>query len=348
MKSTFSVPGASPGASPARHARNHGPLLPWKHLPGVSSTVGGGIRGVDLSCRRLAVSAAACLATLLLFGESCRRPAPPPLGRETRASLGTVGVYSVGPPLDASLSGPVGVGKQSLEGAAKGGGIGLLSGAGGGALTGAGVGLFCGPFVPVCVPVFAIFGAAAGGAGGLVVGSTIGAANRGVNAIPTDAADGARAAFSAALAGRELQAEMRRRVLDVAGGEGGNRLDLGGEDTLDPAPTPDYGRFAERGAHAVLEVGIVHLALSGKGGRNPRLVLAIDARARLIRIPDNHVLWSDQHLTFESPRANLSEWTADDSRLLRSELDHGLDFLAARIAGGVFPEARVALRTGGS
>src|SRR5262249_25262603 len=152
----------------------------------------GGIRFVDLLCRRVTVGAAACLATLLLFGQGCRRPAPPSLGEETRASLGPVGVYSVGPPLDTSLSGPIGVGKQSLEGAAKGGGIGLASGAGGGALTGAGLGLICGPFAPMCVPVFAIWGAAIGAAGGLVVGSTTGAVNRGVNAIPTDAAEGAR------------------------------------------------------------------------------------------------------------------------------------------------------------
>ena len=344
MSSTSSVP----GASPVPDAWHHG-ARSWRHrLPsiGVSNTVDGGIRAVDPSCRRLAVSAAACFATLLLFGQGCRRPAPRLLGQETRASLGTVGVYSVGPTLDASLSGPVGVGKQSLEGATKGGGIGLLSGAGGGALTGAGVGLFCGPLAPVCVPVLALWGAALGGAGGLVVGSTTGAVNRGVNAIPTDVAEGVRAALAAALAGRDLQAEMRRRVLDVAGGKGGDRMDLGGGNTLDPGPIPDYGRFAERGARAVLEVGIVHLALSGKGGRNPRLALTIDARARLIRIPDNRVLWSDEHLTFESPRTNLSEWTADDSRLLRSELDHGLDFLATRISGGVFPEARVALLEG--
>ena len=306
------------------------------------------IRSVDLSRRRVVLPAAACLATLLLLGQGCRRPAPPSLAEETRASLGPVGVYSVGPPLDASLSGPIGVGKQSLEGAAKGGGIGLASGAGGGALTGAGLGLVCGPLAPLCVPVFALWGAAIGGAGGLLVGSTTGAVNRGVNAIPTDAAEGAKAAFSAALAGRELQAEMRRRVLEVAAGDAAERIDLGGESSATTVPTPDYGHFAERGARAVLEVGIARLELDGKGGRNPRLVLVIDARARLIRLPDNHVLWSAEHLTFESPKAELLEWTADDSRLLRSELDHGLDFLAARVAAGVFPDTRVALAARGS
>src|SRR5262249_44676784 len=277
----------------------------------------GGIGFVDLSGRRVVVPSAACLATLLLFGQGCRRPAPPSLGEEARESLGPVGVYSVGPPLDASLSGPIGVGKQGLEGAAKGGGIGLASGAGGGALTGAGLGLVCGPFAPMCVPGVAIWGAAIGAAGGLVVGSTTGAVNRGVNAIPTDAAEGARTAFSAALAGRELQAELRRRVLDVAGGQAAERIDLGSGSIPTTVSTPDYGRFAQRGARAVLEVGIARLALDGKGGRNPRLVLVIDARARLIRLPDNYVLWSAEHLTFESPRAKLLEWTADDSRLLR-------------------------------
>ena len=108
MNGTFPVP----ATLPAQQARTSGPL-PRTH-PGVSNTVGSESRLMSPSHRGLAVSAA-CLATLLLVGQSCRRLAPPSLGHETRASLGTVGVYSVGPSLDASLSGPVGIGPQSLK-----------------------------------------------------------------------------------------------------------------------------------------------------------------------------------------------------------------------------------------
>src|SRR5262249_36598974 len=132
------------------------------------------------------------------------------------------------------------------------------------------------------------------------------------------------------------------------GGEAVERLDLGGGSNPPTVSTPDHGRFAERAARAALQGGIAPLAPAGKGGRHPPLVLAIDARARLHPGSANHVWGSAEHLTFESPRAKLSEWTADDSRLLRSELDHGLDFLAARIAAGVFPDTRVALAARGS
>src|SRR5437867_10122872 len=145
-----------------RLARNHCPL-PWNRpaSTSVSNTVGGesGVR-----CRGLAVLAAACLSTLLLsVVQGCRGSAPPPLGHETRASLGSVGVYSVGPPPDVSISGWVGVGRQRLKGAAKGGGIGFVSGLGVGALTGAGIGLACGPLAVLCSPALARWGRASGG-----------------------------------------------------------------------------------------------------------------------------------------------------------------------------------------
>ena len=321
----------------ARLARNHSPL-PWNHpaSTGVSNTVGG---ESSMRCRVLAVLAAACLSTLLLsVVQGCRRLAPPPLGHETRASLGSVGVYSVGPPPDVSISGSVGVGRQRLKGAAKGGGVGFVSGLGVGALTGAGIGLACGPLAVLCSPVLALWGGVIGGAGGLVTGSAIGAVHRGANATPTDVAESARAAIFAAITGRDLRADMRRRVLDV-GNKAGNWIDLGGDDAVDSASTVDYGRFTERGAHAVLEIGIVQLALTGEGGSNPDLVLTIQARARLIAIPDNRVLWSDEQLSFGSSEAQLSVWTAEDSRLLKSELDRGLEILARRIGSEVFPKA---------
>src|SRR5439155_6887627 len=158
------------------------------------------------------------------------------------------------------------------------------------------------------------------------------------NATPTDVAESARAAIFAAITGRDLRADMRRRVLDV-GNKAGNWIDLGGDDAVDSASTVDYGRFTERGAQAVLEIGIVQLALTGEGGSNPNLVLTIHARARLIAIPDNRVLWSDEQLSFGSSEAQLSVWTAEDSRLLKSELDRGLEILARRIGSEVFPEA---------
>jgi len=308
---------AVPGA---RYLRGHGLTL-------------GEPRTKSRSSRISAISMG--LATLLLFSQGCRNPAPPPLDQDIRASLGTVGVYSIGPTLNTSVSGPIGVREETLKGAAKGGGIGVLSGIGGGALTGAGVGLVCGPFAVICSPIFAVWGAAIGGTGGLVAGGTIGAVNHHAHAIPVDVADGARTAFAGAIAGRDLQADLRREIVSSASGSSGSWIDVGADGGTEPAPNPDYGRFAERGANSVLEVGIVHLVLDGEGGKDPELALAIDARTRLIRVPSNNVLWGDGHLSFESPKVPLSQWTADDSRLLKSEIDRGVQVLAQRIEGEI-------------
>src|SRR6185436_11663946 len=111
----------------------------------------------------------------------CATSPPPPLKQDVRASLGTIGLISIGPELMADVSGPIGTGKEAGRGALKGGAIGGLSGAGAGALAG----LATGPCAPVLVPVFAGIGAA----GGLVIGAGTGAIVRGVRAVPTETAE---------------------------------------------------------------------------------------------------------------------------------------------------------------
>lgn len=271
-----------------------------------------------------------CMVALLISAPGCVRRTPPPLESAARASLGTVGVLSVGPPPEGSINGPVGVGTQAMKGAAKGGGIGVLSGAGGGAL----LGLATGPFAPVFVPVFA----AGGALGGLVLGGGIAAANRGINAIPAKSAERIRAALSTAIAGRDLQADIRHRIVTASDGAG-KRLDLGGDATAVPSPVSNYVRFADLGAHTVLEVAIVDVGLRGKGGRDPDLTLTLSGRARLVSIPDNRVLWSNDAIVVESRNARLSEWTAEDSRLLCHELDRALEAFSRRIGDEALPRA---------
>ena len=57
----------------------------------------------------------------------------------------------------------------------------------------------------------------------------------------------------------------------------------------------------------------------------------MNARARLIRIPGNQVLWSDEHLSSKSPAAEFSLWTAKDSDLMKSQIETGLETLARQI-----------------
>src|SRR5258706_10875012 len=86
---------------------------------------------------------AGCAATLLILAQGCAttpKPVSPP-SADLRASLGTVGVVSVGPPLRATVLGPVSIGSQAGKGALKGAEIGGLSGGGAGGMAGFG----CGP-----------------------------------------------------------------------------------------------------------------------------------------------------------------------------------------------------------
>ena len=231
------------------------------------------------------------------------------------------------------MSGPIGVGNEATKGVVEGGAIGGASGAGVGAL----VGLICGPFLLVCVPAFA----GAGAVGGVVLGGGAGGIIKGTNAIPEGAAINIQAALYDAIAKRDLQNELRRRVLVRANaGRANNAIDLGINKTVDPSTPPDYALFPGSGADAVLEISIAQIAFTSEGGTTPTFVLSIDARARLIKIPGSRVLWSDEHMAFKSPAAEFSLWTAKNSDLLKSEIESGLETLAQQIIENVPLKAR--------
>ena len=273
---------------------------------------------------------------LVLVARGCRT-APPPLRDEVRTSLGTVGVYSVGPTADPSLKAAVGVGNQVAVGAAKGGGYGLASGAAGGAVAS----LFCGPFAPIC----AIYTVPIGMVSGIVAGSLIGGRVGGAKAVPSATGQTIVTALSAVTANRDLAGEMRRHVLE--GTSDGTAVDLG-----DGAGTDEsgYRRFAARGVDAVLEVRIARLGLFGKAGRDPYLTLRIDANTRLVSAADGHELWSYERIGYVSRKARASEWLANDSRLLADRLDEGLRTVARKIddgtaQAGILHPRNVACRT---
>lgn len=274
------------------------------------------------------------LATSLMVQSCAMTPeAPSPPSESVRASLGKIGVVSARSALDGKVSGPIGVGNEAAVGAIEGGAIGGVSGAG----AGAAAGLACLMYAPVCIPVFAIVGAA----GGAVIGGVAGGIIKGTNAVPEGAATNIQAALYNAIANRDLQNELRRRVLDRANaGRTNNTIDLGIGKTVDPSTPPDYALFTSSGVNTVLEISITQIAFTSEGGTTPTFVLSIDARARLIRIPDNLVPWSDEHMAFKSPAAKFSLWIAEDSDLLKSEIESGLGMLARQINENVFLKAR--------
>ena len=302
----------------------------WRRMVIAASRKVGGISGLTvLLSRGTTALAFGCLAALLMSAPGCvTTPKTTPLpSAELRASLGQVGVMSVGPALEGTVSGAVGVGQEIGKGALRGGALGGLGGAGTGAL----LGLGCGPCAPVCVPAFASLGAV----GGLVLGSSTGAIYHGVTAIPESTAMQIEASFSKIIADSDIQSDLRMRVTRASGAVVVLDLGMGNAANIAAAPDDD-SLFQPRNVDTVLEVAVVRIVLAGQGGRDPSLVLAIKARARLIHVRDNRVLWSDDQFEFKSASAEFSDWTAKDYALLKLQFANGLDAIAHDIAGKVF------------
>lgn len=277
--------------------------------------------------RQSILKVAGTVAMLGLVSACAGTPKPVPrLADEMRTSLGTVGVVTTGPAVGGNLDAPVGVGGQAALGVLKGGTIGLASGAGTGVL----LGLVCGPAAVICSPIGGIFGATAG----LVGGGIYGGMSRGRNAIPERIAMEIQAALVEAVADHELQADLRRRVLQHAGGSAVG-TDLGAGAAL-PIASPDYTSLAGSGLGAVLEISLQQVVFAGGGGENPTLTLIISARSRLIRVVDKRVVWSVEEIRYESSSAAFNLWTARESSLLKAEIDSGLNDLARQIADALF------------
>src|ERR1051326_3775763 len=269
----------------------------------------------------------AAFAAVCVLSSCTSTPKPlPQLAEDVRSSLGTVGVITSGSAVGGEVAGPVGVGGQAVVGVLEGGAIGSASGAGTGAL----LGLLCGPGAFVCVPL----GAITGGFVGLLGGGTYGGIVKADSAIPESAAAEIKMTLVRAIADHDLQAELRGRVLQRIGSTG-KGVDLGVGATA-RVMLPDSDSSIRPAVGTVLEMSLTQLAFSGKGGMDPNLALVITARARLIRIADQRVLWNAEQVRYESSAAAFSLWTVRDSSLLKIEIDNGLETLASRIGEALF------------
>jgi hypothetical protein len=286
----------------------------------------------SLLVKTLAVISAVCVLA------ACTSVKPlPQLGADARNSLGTVGVITVGPALGGQVDGPIGVGGQTVVGVVGGGAIGTAGGFG----AGFALGLLCGPGAFICSPVAALGGAVIG----LVGGGTYGGIKRGRNAIPDSTAMEIQTTLNQAIADRDLQADLRQRVLQHTGTAIGRDLGAG---ATEPAASPDYSSISGDGIGAVLELSVTQLSLTGEGGSDPTLALVMSARGRLIRIADKKELWTVAAVQYESAAAAFSLWAVPDSGLLRAEIDKGSEALARQMGESLFGMpplmARVELR----
>ncbi len=268
------------------------------------------------------VLAVVCTGALIFTQGCATKPPPlPPPSEALRASLGTVGVVSVVPAPEGKLN-PTSPG---IGGGAALGGVGVLAaGAAGGGQVGGPAGLVVGAALGVVLlPV------------GAVAGAIIGAAEN----IPESTAKEIETMLRQVVAEHEPQADLRRLIMARAAAETTEKtIDLGTGGVIDPTVMPDYAPLAAKGVQTVLEVGVLAIGLTGKGGSDPDLVLSIDARARLIQVAGNRVLWSDEQMRFVTASHKYSEWRATEAAQLKSDFEGGLEVLARQINDKVFLE----------
>jgi hypothetical protein len=248
-----------------------------------------------------------------------RVPSMPP-SEALRSSLGTVGVVSVVLPPQGGVSGPIGVGRQAAMGFGRQAAAGASGFAAAAAAGGAGVAAI------VVLPVVA-------------AAALIDAAGEAIAAIPESTAEDIESTLRETVALHDPQPRLRSGLVAWAGqARREPPIDLGVGEAANPAFAPDYARLAERGVQTVLEVGVLTATFSGEGGRNPDLSFSMRARARLIRISDKQVLWSDERLAFSTTSHRFSEWKANDAALLKSVIDSGVESFARRISDRTFLE----------
>jgi hypothetical protein len=179
-------------------------------------------------------------------------------------------------------------------------------------------------------------GAIIGAAGGAVTGTVGGAIAGGANALPAETANEITAALGIALGDRDLAAELAGRVLARTAADGLAVVNLGAAEVPELTPVPAYSRFDGTGVNTVLELHIAQVALTREERGDAPFSLAINAGARLIRISDGQVLWSDPSLLMLSPPEQLGVWLAPGGDLLRTEIDAGVERLALRICAEIF------------
>jgi hypothetical protein len=115
---------------------------------------------------------------------------------------------------------------------------------------------------------------------------------------------------------------------------------------LPPGQTPhDY--LAEQAIDTVLEIRIVEHGLQGKSGANPNLRLVADVEARLIKFQNGVELYHRQ-MIHRSTARKFTDWTADDARALRVEIETCCQLLARQIVEGLLPAAEDPLSRGDS
>lgn len=284
------------------------------------------------SAARRPVLVGLCITMFLgSLGCAARRASdlPSPLSEEVRARLGTIGVVSARFDPEVDYRTPERGGKA---GAAVGAGKGLLLGA-------VAVASCYAYVVPTCLlGLFTPY---------LIYGAAVEQAKKGVSAAEIEQAE---LAFKLALAELKTQESVRDRFLQLVQNKTRQPVVLfPNEGPVHVSEETSYPHLASRGIDTILEIAVLNVRLASDGsiqsvgrGRmidywniNPPLVLAMTARARVIRAIDRKELYVYK-TEYQGGRGTFPEWAYDNARLFREELDRASHSLARQIAAQIF------------
>jgi hypothetical protein len=98
---------------------------------------------------------------------------------------------------------------------------------------------------------------------------------------------------------------------------------------------PDYGHLKAQGVDTVVELSVLSIGFEGGGGKDPLLWLLLDARVRVIHIPDGTVLYENM-LQYRSAKRHFTQWVSEDGMVFSEELGSGYATLSEKIVEEVF------------
>jgi hypothetical protein len=256
---------------------------------------------------------------------------PPPPSEQVKAQLGTVGVASarftpkwkfpphshVRQPVDRlTASGKAAVGSFVKTAEVL---FSLPGGGGGGGGTSCD-GPVCGMVVLSALAVLPTFAAVVDGVRELLIGME-----------PITGARDTETAIRNVLGKLKIQETLRDRVLREAKGQTQRPLVLvGDQGPARPNDTVSYRSPPDRNVDTVLELSVLTIGMEGEERANPSVALVMTARARLIRIKDNAVLY-DEVFEHRSDERAYAEWVVDNALQFRREFERAYQSLAEKI-----------------
>jgi len=129
----------------------------------------------------------------------------------------------------------------------------------------------------------------------------------------------------------KTQETLRDRVLQVAKSQTQRPLVLVGDQGPDvPHATVSYRSPPDQNIDTVLELSVLNIGMVGEEKANPSAALVMTARARLIRVKDNTVLY-DEIFEHRSDERTYAEWVVDNALPFRMEFNRAYQSLAEKI-----------------